>query len=87
MRKLDEFAQGTGLDLSISGKAIAEAMGGKVGFESAHCTADRCFWGILPRKSIANFHGRREERRISRGEFARMIEVMDICRSENTPHS
>ena len=31
--KLDEFAQGTGLGLSIC-KAIAEAMGGNVGFES-----------------------------------------------------
>lgn len=44
--KLDEFAQGTGLGLSIC-KAIAESMGGRVGFESQYGEGS-CFWAILP---------------------------------------
>lgn len=44
--KLDEFAQGTGLGLSIC-KAIAESMGGRVGFESKYGDGS-CFWAILP---------------------------------------
>lgn len=44
--KLDEFAQGTGLGLSIC-KAIAEAMGGKVGFESTYGKGS-LFWVSLP---------------------------------------
>lgn len=55
--KLDEFAQGTGLGLSIC-KAIAEASGGKTGFESFKdkgstfwawfpCKADLCLKGEL----------------------------------------
>lgn len=44
--KLDEFAQGTGLGLSIC-KAIAEAMGGKVGFESTYGKGS-LFWASLP---------------------------------------
>lgn len=44
--KLDEFAQGTGLGLSIC-KAIAESMGGSVGFESTHQEGS-LFWAILP---------------------------------------
>ena len=44
--KLDEFAQGTGLGLSIC-KAIAEAMGGNVGFESEYGKGS-LFWALLP---------------------------------------
>lgn len=44
--KLDEFAQGTGLGLSIC-KAIAESMGGKVGFESQF-GGGSLFWAMLP---------------------------------------
>lgn len=44
--KLDEFAQGTGLGLSIC-KAITEAMGGTVGFESKYGEGS-LFWAIMP---------------------------------------
>lgn len=44
--KLDEFAQGTGLGLSIC-KALAEACGGRVGFESEFGKGS-LFWAILP---------------------------------------
>lgn len=44
--KLDEFAQGTGLGLSIC-KAIAESMGGSVGFESQYGEGS-LFWAFLP---------------------------------------
>lgn len=44
--KLDEFAQGTGLGLSIC-KAIAEACGGSVGFESEDKKGST-FWANLP---------------------------------------
>lgn len=44
--KLDEFAQGTGLGLSIC-KAIAESMGGTVGYESRYGEGSH-FWATLP---------------------------------------
>ena len=54
--KLDEFAQGTGLGLSIC-RAIAESMGGKVGFESKHGEGSY-FWAILP--CVTTIEARRE---------------------------
>lgn len=44
--KLDEFAQGTGLGLSIC-KAIVEACGGSVGFDSDYGKGS-LFWAVLP---------------------------------------
>lgn len=44
--KLDEFAQGTGLGLSIC-KAIVEACGGSVGFESEYGVGS-LFWAVVP---------------------------------------
>lgn len=44
--KLDEFAQGTGLGLSIC-KAIVEACGGSVGFETEF-NQGSLFWAIMP---------------------------------------
>ena len=44
--KLDEFAQGTGLGLSIC-KAIVEACGGEIGFESEY-EKGSFFWAVLP---------------------------------------
>lgn len=46
--KLDSFAQGTGLGLSIC-KSIAEAAGGKVGFESEVDRGSK-FWAWIPMK-------------------------------------
>lgn len=47
--KLDEFAQGTGLGLSIC-KAIAESMGGNIGFETKYGEGS-LFWTLLPGKT------------------------------------
>ena len=47
--KLDEFAQGTGLGLSIC-KAICEAFGGNVGFESEFGQGSY-FWAFIPCKA------------------------------------
>ncbi len=47
--KLDNFAQGTGLGLSIC-KALAEAVGGKVGVESKYGVGS-IFWVWLPTKA------------------------------------
>ncbi|MDO5571574.1 MAG: PAS domain-containing sensor histidine kinase [Bacteroidales bacterium] len=44
--KLDDFAQGTGLGLSIC-KAIVDAKGGKIGFESKY-NVGSTFWAALP---------------------------------------
>lgn len=44
--KLDEFAQGTGLGLSIC-KAIIEACGGRLGFESEYGKGS-LFWAVMP---------------------------------------
>lgn len=51
--KLDEFAQGTGLGLSIC-KAIAESMGGSVGFDSKY-NEGSLFWTILPCEPCISF--------------------------------
>ncbi len=50
--KLDSFAQGTGLGLSIC-KSIAEAAGGKVGFESQECKGST-FWAWIPMKIVSH---------------------------------
>ena len=50
--KLDSFAQGTGLGLSIC-KSIAEAAGGKVGFESEEGKGST-FWAWIPMKIVGN---------------------------------
>lgn len=50
--KLDEFAQGTGLGLSIC-KAIVEACGGSVGFESEYGKGS-VFWAVLPCATVAD---------------------------------
>ena len=44
--KLDEFAQGTGLGLSIC-KAIVEAFGGTIGFDTEEGKGSR-FWALIP---------------------------------------
>lgn len=61
--KLDEFAQGTGLGLSIC-KAIAESMGGNVGFESEY-GAGSIFWAFLPCETESLFNRRLSERNVS----------------------
>ena len=50
--KLDSFAQGTGLGLSIC-KSIAEAAGGRVGFES-EAGKGSTFWAWIPMKVVSN---------------------------------
>ena len=81
--KLDEFAQGTGLGLSIC-KAIAEAMGGKVGFESVH-NEGSLFWAFLPCEvDTLSMVEEKKEENISGGEFGANDEVMEKSAGRKT---
>ncbi len=73
--KLDEFAQGTGLGLSIC-KAIAEAMGGSVGFESVY-EKGSLFWAFLPCKMDIPIAG----------VVSRQVESRDMEMDEETARS
>ena len=81
--KLDEFAQGTGLGLSIC-KATAEAMGGKVGFESVH-NEGSLFWAFLPCEvDTLSMVEEKKEENISGGEFGANDEVMEKSAGRKT---
>ena len=65
--KLDEFAQGTGLGLSIC-KAIMEACGGSLGFESEY-EKGSLFWAVFP-CTIADGNSSSAVSRLKNGENA-----------------
>lgn len=74
--KLDEFAQGTGLGLSIC-KAIAESMGGCVGYESKFGEGSY-FWAVLPCSVEVQLENRQWEKpfekKINEREMARRMD-------------
>ena len=69
--KLDEFAQGTGLGLSIC-KAIAESMGGNVGFESQYGKGSH-FWAVLPCRPELKNVKTRGDKKVQRKEIDRVV--------------
>ena len=78
--KLDEFAQGTGLGLSIC-KAIAEAMGGSVGFDSVFGEGS-LFWAFLPCKidCLIEHPALSKERPVSDGNLSGREKNLEVSR-------
>ena len=72
--KLDEFAQGTGLGLSIC-KAIAESMGGNVGYDSRYGEGSQ-FWAILP--CMVEVEGEKQ-REVQSASVPRTEELTSAC--------
>ncbi len=79
--KLDEFAQGTGLGLSIC-KAIAESMGGAVGFESNYGEGS-LFWAMLPCKVSLLSQEVGSDKAADKSEGSRIL----VSASDSSSHS
>lgn len=73
--KLDEFAQGTGLGLSIC-KAIAESMGGSVGYESQYGEGS-LFWAILPCETDILIKNKQQDNPTEENQYGRNTDICD----------